>query len=363
MASSERRFPPGTFNFVWLPGKTYAGVQEQVFGLLEAQLPQGTVVHTVDDAVEGTVSLSLFIRQGRGDMSSRVPADIVMAHGIADKRYFFIQDSATGAPLANEYDYVFVPGNWHVNRLVESRYRRNPGWQITLLDEQIVKVGWLRLDPLIAQSHRTAQGDGAAHHRLRVLWAPTHNMIRGGSEESVPSSFPAFKAHEDDLSPFFLYQVSLHPRNRVSKRPTSSQLVWADVLISDFGTMVYEAWALGKPVIFPRWCIDVDTILTRNPRSAEAYIYRNRIGLHADSIEQMQQMLADIQEQAVGNRWQRLRKRLTLSKSPAASVADLRGPGVAEFIDHYVDPASRGHDAQRTAIALMDIARARGLER
>ena len=164
------------------------------------------------------------------------------------------------------------------------------------------------------QARKAAGGDGRPHHRLRVLWAPTHNMVRGGNEESVPSSYPAFKVHEDDITPFFRYQVSLHPRNRASKRPTGGQLVWADVLVSDFGTMVYEAWAMGKPVIFPRWCIDVDTILTRNPRSAEAYIYRNRIGLHAESIEEMQAMLLRIQQQAIGNRWRRLAKRLVLSR-------------------------------------------------
>jgi hypothetical protein len=126
--------------------------------------------------------------------------------------------------------------------------------------------------------------------------------------------------------------------------------------------MVYEAWALGKPVIFPRWCIDVDTILTRNPRSAEAYIYRNRIGLHADSMEEMQRMLTDIQEHVVGNRWARLRKRITRTTGVGNRSADLRGPGVAQFIDHYVDPEMRGNDSLRTAQALMDIAATRGLE-
>jgi hypothetical protein len=359
MPNSSRRFPPGAFNFVWLPGKTYIGVQEQIFGLLEAQLPPGSVVHTVDDAVDGAVSLSLFIRQGRGDKAKRVPADIVMAHGIADKRYFFIQDSDSGAPLINEYPFVFIPGNWHVNRIVESRYRRNPGWQVTMLDEQIVKVGWLRLDPLLQLA---AAPDKQRHHKLRVLWAPTHNMTKGASDEIVPSSYPAFAAHENDVAPNFEYQVSLHPRNRANKRPTSNQLVWTDVLVSDFGTMVYEAWALGKPVIFPRWCIDVDTILTRNPRSAEAYIYRNRIGLHADSMEEMQRMLTDIQEHVVGNRWARLRKRITRTTGVGNRSADLRGPGVAQFIDHYVDPEMRGNDSLRTAQALMDIAATRGLE-
>jgi hypothetical protein len=34
---------------------------------------------------------------------------------------------------------------------------------------------------------------------------------------------------------------------------------------------------------------------------------------------------------------------------------DLRGDGVAEFIDHYIDPVERGFDAQRTARELISI--------
>jgi hypothetical protein len=34
---------------------------------------------------------------------------------------------------------------------------------------------------------------------------------------------------------------------------------------------------------------------------------------------------------------------------------DLRGDGVAEFIDHYIDPGERGFDALRTARELVSI--------
>jgi hypothetical protein len=123
--------------------------------------------------------------------------------------------------------------------------------------------------------------------------------------------------------------------------------------------MVYEAWALGKPVIFPRWAIDVETLITRNPLSAESYIYRNRIGLHPESFEEMQVMLDEIQSHLVGNYLTRLVKRITRIKRPRRSAADYRGPGVAEFVDHYIDPANRGHDAKRTAEVLLEIVRSR----
>ncbi len=341
MELDHKVLPKGSINFVWLPGKTYSGVQEQIFALIEAQLPVGSVVHTVNDAVEGALSLSLFIRQGRDELKLRTPADIVMAHGIADKRYFFIRESGSDRPLVNQYKYVFVPGNWHVNRLVEGRFRRNPRYQINLTDEQIKVVGWLRLDALLAT---TKIQPPSLSSRLRVLWAPTHNIVMGKSTlasnpKITPSSFPKFHKHKWTMRRKYEYRISVHPRNRKNKQPTSDQLVWAQVVVSDFGTMVFEAWALGKPVIFPRWCIDVDTIIKRNPLSAEAFIYKNRIGLHPQSPREMHQMLKEIKQSLkLGN------------------TGDFRGNGVADFIDHYIDPETRGQDAKRTADQLIAIA-------
>ena len=348
----------GAINFCWGFGKTYPGVQKQIFDVLEAQFPPGVVTHTVEDAIEGAVNLSLFIRQGREhDDAHRVAADVILAHGIADKRYFFTQDSTTSLPLANEYEYLLVPGSWHVNRLIEGMYRRNPHYQITVEQTQIKKVGWLRLDPLISESKTP---DREPHHRLRVLWAPTHNVKPRSNEKSVdeiaPSSLPGFKSHVKQMASRYIFRVSLHPRNRSERTPTGNQLVWSDVVISDFGTMVYEAWALGKPVIFPRWAIDVETLITRNPLSAESYIYRNRIGLHPETFEEMQEMLDRIQSHLIGNRIIRLAKRVTRIKTSRRNLSDYRGNGVARFTDHYIDPEQRGNDAKRTAEVLGEIA-------
>jgi hypothetical protein len=356
--STSSNLRPGAINFCWSYSKTYANVQEQIFNLIESALPPGTVSHSIEDAVLGAVNLSLFIRQGRElEDSHRVPAEVILAHGIADKRYFFTQDSTTSFPLANEYEFLLVPGAWHVNRLIEGTYRKNPHYQIKVLESQIKKVGWLRLDPLIAEAKIR---DKEPHHRLRLLWAPTHNVIPRTNEQTVdalaPSSLPGFKPHVKQMAARYIFRVSLHPRNRSDRKPTGSQLVWSDVVISDFGTMVYEAWALGKPVIFPRWAMDVETLINRNPLSAESYIYRNRIGLHPESLEEMQAMLDQIQLKLVGNRITRLVKRVIRIKTGRKDASDLRGPGVAEFIDHYVDPSHRGQDAVRTAEVLTEIA-------
>lgn len=354
---------PGAINFCWANGATYINVQEQIFELIENELPKGSVTHTIDDAVAGAVNLSLFIRAGREQKDShRVAADVILAHGIADKRYFFAQDSTTDLPLANDYDYLLVPGAWHVNRLIEGTYRRNPHYQITVQEHQIKKVGWLRLDPLLAESKKP---DKEPHHRLRVLWAPTHNVIPRTNDKVVDeistSSFPGFKPHVKEMAANFIFRVSLHPRNRSDRTPTGQKLVWADVVVSDFGTMVYEAWALGKPVIFPRWAIDVETLINRNPLSAESYLYRNRIGLHPETPQEMHKMLAEIQDAVIGRRFMRIIKKIIRFKLKRKSAINFRGNGVAQFIDHYVDPTNRGHDAKRTAEILVDIAREQGL--
>jgi hypothetical protein len=102
--------------------------------------------------------------------------------------------------------------------------------------------------------------------------------------------------------------------------------------------------------------MDVETLINRNPLSAESYIYRNRIGLHPESLEEMQAMLDHIQNVLIGNRLTRLLKRVTRIKTNRKDASDLRGPGVKEFIAHYVDPERQGHDARRTAEVLVEIA-------
>ena len=86
--------------------------------------------------------------------------------------------------------------------------------------------------------------------------------------------------------------MSLHPRNRTDKQPTHHSLLDCDYVISDFGTIVYEAWALGKPVIFPHWLIG-DRIKRHLGKSAEAFIFHERLGLHADSPQQMIDFVMD----------------------------------------------------------------------
>ena len=79
--------------------------------------------------------------------------------------------------------------------------------------------------------------------------------------------------------------TSEHPKNRNEKEPTLTALVNCDYVIADAGSTIYEAWALGKPVIFPDWIVKKNLI--KNIKgSAEEYIYSNNIGYHANNIDE-----------------------------------------------------------------------------
>jgi hypothetical protein len=254
---------PRPINFLQLEADAYEGVQQQLFGLVDAHLdpPATRGVYR-----EGSLNFTLFIRR---------QADVIMSHGVADKSYFWISDPL-GKRYVNSYEHVLVPGEWLKRRLLASK-------PIHMTEDQIHIVGWPRLDVLLGQVPNAPEG---RPRKPRVLWAPTHNKRPRGEVSRSTSSFPAFENYLRALSRFAWVDVSVHPRNRTDRTPTGASMPRADIVIADFGTTVYEAWALGKPVIFPRWLLG-DRIADAIPGSAEAHIFRERIGYHPASFDEM----------------------------------------------------------------------------
>ena len=125
----------------------------------------------------------------------------------------------------------------------------------------------------------------------------------------------------------FDFAMSLHPRNRKEKQPTQHGLLDCDYVISDFGTIVYEAWALGKPVIFPHWLIG-DRIKQYQGKSAEAHIFHERLGMHADSPQQVIDFVMD------------------------GAGIDAR---TTAFMDNYLEPAYAGRSGERVASLLQSL--------
>jgi hypothetical protein len=226
------------------------------------------------------LSISFFIRQD---------ADIFMSHGCADKNY----RSMSKCEHLKKFKYIFVPGEWLKNKLV------NLGVPI----DKIYCVGWPKID-LLFSDRNTYLNDQKQilpkikikkkikkdrwvpkNKKIKVLWAPSHNKYLKTSD---CSSFPLFNKFFRRLSnnPNIDACVSLHPRNNDKCEITTFKLSNCDCVIADYGSTIYEAWALGIPVIFPSWLV-ASNIIEQLPGSAEAYIYNNKIGIHARGYEDL----------------------------------------------------------------------------
>jgi hypothetical protein len=299
---------PRPMNYALDRSESYQGVQKQLLDLVDAHLPDPRP--TRGDTVAGALNFSLFIR---------TPAEVLMSHGVADKNYLWSSDGQ-GKRLVNQRQHVLVPGEWLKRRLLESP-------AVKLRPDQIHVVGWPRLDVLVdevqAPSRRLF-----GEPKPRVLWAPTHNKRKRGETGRSTSSFPDFENYLRTLSRFAWVDVSVHPRNRSDHTPTGASMPRADVVVADFGTTVYEAWALGKPVIFPRWLL-ADRIAEFMPNSAESHIFSARIGYHPESFDEM----VDI-----------------IRSGPVIT------PDVREFLDDYLEPAYLGRSSARVAELLRQFA-------
>ncbi len=316
-------------NFLYHPSEDYRGVQDQIFTLVERHLPPGASTRTVDEHKAGAANFGLHIRRGRGPSAVPMPLEILMSHGLADKGYLLAGNAANGRRLINSYQHVLVPGPYFKDRLLRHRWDPRRGRRVSLSPDQIHIVGWPRLD---AAFQATDAGPAVRHEGpLRVLWAPSHDRTRRGPEQRPLSSYPAFEQYLPRLRAQFEVRVSLHPSNRQSKVPTTDALDWADVVVSDFGTMLYEAWALEKTVIMPTWLLPVmqsSPVRLRSSPNAEGRIYREGIGNHARSIEELIEMA-------------------TAQEPPDARVR--------EFMDQHLDPAYRGVSAARIAALLQSL--------
>jgi hypothetical protein len=301
---------PRQINYVLDPVESYQKVQEQLLGLIDSALPEPLPTRG-PDYIPGALNFSLFIR---------MDSDVTMSHGVADKNYFWTTD-ALGRRIANSRRHVLVPGHWLRRRILDSQ-------TLTLGKDQVHVVGWPRLDMLIGELRPPARKPLIGDGKPRILWAPTHNRRRRGEAARSTSSFPTFQRYLRALSKFAWVDVSVHPRNRTDRTPTGASMPRADIIVADFGTTVYEAWALGKPVIFPRWLL-ADRIADHLPGSAESYIFEKDIGYHPRAFDEM----IDI-----------------IKAGPVIT------PDVTEFMNDYLEPKYFGRSSARVAELLTSIA-------
>lgn len=221
-------------------------------------------------------------------------ADVFLSHGLADKNW-------RNADKMSGYGHVLVSGPAWKEKLVGQG----------MLPSAISVVGYPFLDPVW----------DLERSREFLVWAPTHKATSEVTTEGRLS-----EELLDRLRKEFPLEIISHPVG--SKRLSRDVLPRAAVMIADAGSTLYEAWAFGIPVVFPDWLVK-EAVLKRWPGSFEAMIYERGLGWHADSEEE----LIDL----VGEVWK---------------TGEL-GTGVEEFMEGILPSGLRGHSGEVAARELM----------
>lgn len=236
----------------------------------------------------------------RVSLFPNVPGNVLLMFDLADRNHFR-QFSDTGRPYVQDFRKVLVPGNWLRRQMLADT-------DLRLQESQVVSAGSPRIDHL--RSLMAAQGPRAADAPLQVLFVPMHDNWSDSTGKPM-SMRDAMAPHLDVLRAHCDVTEVVDARNKAGKLPVTAELLAADMVITDYTSVMYEAWALGKPVLFLRW-LTGDRILRKAPRCAEAHVYRNRIGHHVDSFDDLIPLLK--QGRALG-----------------------LGPGVDAFMADYLD--------------------------
>jgi len=186
-------------------------------------------------------------------------ADVFMSHGLADKNW-------RNADKMTNYGHILVSG---------------PAWKKKLITlgtppDKISVVGY----PLLDVVWNTARAPRF------LVWAPTH-----GATSNVTSADRLSEELLARLQDLFPFLTVLHP--------VASGCLFRDVLpsarvvIADSGSTLYEAWAFGIPVVFPDWLVK-EAVLKKWPGSFEAIIYERGLGWHANSEEELIDLIREV---------------------------------------------------------------------
>jgi len=272
-------------NFVHQAGGPYSGVLDAFIEPVLKYMPA-----TKGEARRGALNVRFFV--------GRECDGVFMPHGIADKNY-------RNADKLQDFDCVFVSGPLWVEKLTKQGYPR----------EKIFINGYTKLDPVFQGAYRRAPGEA------KILYAPTHGAIK---EISLHGRFDEELAM---MAKHYEIISSTHPS--YGGGVTLQALADADAVISDAGSLLYEALALGKPVIFADWLIKKG-VQKHFPRSFEEQIYENGIGYHAKSPADLRQTIETALQNGIDDKMKR-------------------------FIDGIFPPELRGKSGEATAKILKEL--------
>jgi hypothetical protein len=207
-------------------------------------------------------------QQGKAEVG---PKDVFYSHGIGDKNYWT-------ADKIEDYSYVMVPG---------------PAWKERIeaggFEGEIFVTGYTKLDPVFWGEYQKQKRD-----KPYVVWAPTHGY---NYRHKGRSSYPWCVDLINEIPEEYETCLAMHPTTRMNAKQNHDislqELVDADVVIADAGSTLYEAWILGKPVIFPDWLCKNDVLahFKSDPGNLEYQIYEKGIGYHAKDMAHLVELI------------------------------------------------------------------------
>lgn len=257
----------------------------QILAEIQSNLPESVnwrCATRTDTASAGDTTVSFF---------SDFAADILLMFDLSDRNIFLL-DGPDGQPFVQSFKKILVAGPWlQASLLANTRLGLSP--------ENVIAVGSPRVDLLRRLQSKRPRPARDPEAGPRILIAPMPDNWRD-SEGHLMSVTQELKDVEKLLSTRFDVTTVQDSPNRPNKLPITNELLDADVVITDYASVMYEAWALGKPVIFPRW-LTGDRVLQKGPKSAEAHVYRKRIGHHPESLLDLFMLLEDFHKLGLGN--------------------------------------------------------------
>ena len=256
-----------TFNFVY---DVYSQHRGSAYVHAIEALSNPIMKHLPDSGFEMTPGLNWnlrFFSEMRINQLGKHPVgpkDVFMSHGIGDKDYWIARRIAG-------FRHALVPGPAWKERILQGGYIG-----------EVHVVGYTKLDPIFQGEY-----DKTDYGKPCVVWAPTHGYVH---KHKGRSSYPECLTLIEMIPSDYETRMALHPTSRMKtgkQDVTMQELVDADVVIADAGSTLYEAWAIGKPVIFPDWICKRDVLAHFKPGNLEYEIYSKGIGYHAKDMSHL----------------------------------------------------------------------------